>query len=288
VRLFFTGEAQRPDMEEADYAFGFDHEEYINHPGYMRMPLFAFDVVCEQNFDLAANQFCRLGVKPQAYVADVMNKKSKFCCFISSHPTRMRRLIFEELSKYKNIDSYGSFLRNVKMAPAHDRSVNISMMEPYKFAITFEHSEYPGYATEKTYRAMLADAIPICWGNDLISRDFNTGSFISYYDFENDHERRVRRCIYRFLYDRMKPKSPILACVDRCGTAAFRKFWNRSESFLLSKRVIRRMVDRIIAVDRDDRLYANYLTIPWHHGNESTVSVFLNRMEERLRQIFGL
>jgi hypothetical protein len=35
---------------------------------------------------------------------------------------------------------------------------------------------------------MLANTIPIYWGNPLVHEDFNTNSFINYYDFKNENE----------------------------------------------------------------------------------------------------
>ncbi len=35
---------------------------------------------------------------------------------------------------------------------------------------------------------MLVNSLPIYWGNPLVDRDFNTNSFLNYFDFKNENE----------------------------------------------------------------------------------------------------
>lgn len=62
----------------------------------------------------------------------------------------------------------------------HDK---LGFIKDYKFNIAFESGSYPGYTTEKILEAMLANCLPIYWGNPLIYKDFNPRSFLNYSDF---------------------------------------------------------------------------------------------------------
>ena len=64
----------------------------------------------------------------------------------------------------------------------------MEFLKKYKFTIAFENESFPGYTTEKIFEPMLVNSIPIYWGNPEIHRDFNTESFISYHDFNNEKE----------------------------------------------------------------------------------------------------
>ena len=62
----------------------------------------------------------------------------------------------------------------------------------YKFSISFENNayrpQYPGYTTEKIMEPMTVNSIPIYWGNPKIELEFNTKSFINFYDFKSDDD----------------------------------------------------------------------------------------------------
>ena len=59
-------------------------------------------------------------------------------------------------------------------------------LKPYKFTISFENEEAPYYTSEKVFEAMKMNSIPIYWGNPEIGLDFNTNSFINWYDYGSD------------------------------------------------------------------------------------------------------
>jgi hypothetical protein len=62
----------------------------------------------------------------------------------------------------------------------------------YKFSIAFENEAYrpqhPGYTTEKIMEPMTVNSVPIYWGNHLINKEFNTKSFVNFYDFKDMNE----------------------------------------------------------------------------------------------------
>ena len=94
----------------------------------------------------------------------------------------------EKLSKYKRVDSGGRHLNNIG-GPVDDK---LEFQKDYKFSIAFENSAFPGYLTEKLPEAVIAQTLPIYWGDKLVHRDFNTARFLNYPDFGSDDVRSVR------------------------------------------------------------------------------------------------
>jgi alpha(1,3/1,4) fucosyltransferase len=172
IKIFFTGENQRPNFNECDYAFTFD---YIDNPNHYRLPLYA----------LYLDQNPYLLIKKDIDVFNILKEKNKFCNFVFSNKCAKERVdFFNKLSKYKRVDSGGRCLNNIG-GPVRDK---LAFIKDYKFTIAFENSSYPGYTTEKLIHPMLVNSLPIYWGNKLVGKDFNTKSFIYYYDFKNETE----------------------------------------------------------------------------------------------------
>jgi hypothetical protein len=112
--------------------------------------------------------------------------KRKFCNFVVSNgKCQERNKFFTELSKYKKVDSGGRWMNNIGYAVSDKRK----FQSEYKFSIAFENDAYrtqhPGYTTEKIMEPMTVNSIPIYWGNPAIDREFNTKSFVNFYDFGN-------------------------------------------------------------------------------------------------------
>ncbi len=139
VKIFYTGENITPDYNIADYAIGFDYMDFCDR--YLRIPLWIF---------------CGIFKK-------IKYNKTKFCSFLVSNgkATMLRDIFFEELSKYKKVDSGGRWKNNIG-APIENK---IEWLKSYKFNICFENSSHPGYLTEKLFDAFAAGCIPIYWGD---------------------------------------------------------------------------------------------------------------------------
>lgn len=166
IRIFYTGENIRPDFKECDFALSFDH---LSDPRNLRLPLY----VLYNDFPLLIHR---------TVPDNLLNQKTKFCCFVVSNPGNpIRNEFFRKLSDYKRVDSAGRYLNNIG-GPVSDK---IDFMKDYKFVISFENESYPGYVTEKVYEPKLVDSLPIYWGDPLISKEFNTESFINCHDFES-------------------------------------------------------------------------------------------------------
>ena len=110
----------------------------------------------------------------------------KFCNFVASNGNCQERNQFVQLlSQYKKVDCGGQWMNNIGYAVTDKRK----FQSEYKFSISFENNAYrpqfPGYTTEKIMEPMTVNSMPIYWGNPKISEEFNTNSFVNFYDFNN-------------------------------------------------------------------------------------------------------
>ena len=176
TRIFYTAENLRPDFNACDFAIGFD---YDNDPRYYRLPLYALYM------DEPGLKEKLLKKNSAAEALKIWKSKTKFCCMVVSNDQAKKRLqFFEKLSKYKTVDSGGKVMNNVG-GPVKDKMAFIS---DFRFVIAFENASYPGYTTEKIIEPLLADCIPLYWGNPLISKEFNTGRFLNLHGSKSDEE----------------------------------------------------------------------------------------------------
>jgi hypothetical protein len=214
VRIFYTGENIRPDMNQCDYAFCYD---YSDNPRIFRMPLYPF-----------FNDPQKLLRRPP--VEEIMKQKTEFCNFIYSNsgPTERVRF-FKKLSKYKKVISAGRYMNNTGV-PLRNK---VEFVRKFKFSIAFENESYPGYTTEKVFEPMLVDSLPIYWGNPLIGRDFNSRSFLNYHDFESEDD----------------------------------------------------LIDRIIEIDSNDELWAEYISQPYYENNQLSEYVDPVSLRAKFRRI---
>jgi len=171
-KIFYTGENIEPPLEYCDYSFSFD---YLDDARNYRLPHY-----------LLYDGYYELALEKQI---DESLAKRKFCNFVVSNgDCQQRNRFFEKLSKYKKVDSGGRFANNIGYAVPDKRK----FQSEYKFSIAFENNAYrpqhPGYTTEKIMEPMTVNSIPLYWGNPLIGKEFNTESFINFYDFNSEDD----------------------------------------------------------------------------------------------------
>jgi len=116
---------------------------------------------------------------------------------VSNPRCQERKKIFERLSKYKKIDSYGKFLNNMgyDVLPGFDTKEFLDVVGQYKFIVTFENSQKGYYITEKICHGYLAHTIPIYWGSANIEKYFNVDSMVYIRNYDKDVERAIERII---------------------------------------------------------------------------------------------
>jgi len=169
-KIFYTSENVLPDFEECDFAITFCH--LPDEPRHLRLPQYVHYV----------EDPVQLIKEPDYIPLDILKQKEKFCNFVVSNPRGVERnKFFRMLNRRKAVDSGGRHFNNLGKVV----SDKISFIKDYKFTLAFENSSSAGYTTEKLVEPMLAQSLPIYWGNPDVARDFNPRSFINISDFSS-------------------------------------------------------------------------------------------------------
>ncbi|NRB11367.1 MAG: alpha-1,3-fucosyltransferase [Rickettsiaceae bacterium] len=188
VKLYFVGEAFRPDIEKYDLSIGFNR---ITHEKYMRIPLYYM-----YYSDKISTNFKREPCNPN---------KEYFACMLVSNPGRgkpraredegdrsfdgcvARDRAFHQISLYKRVASGGRHLNNLDgyIVPIPQTDEWLSKC---KFIISYENQKYDGYVTEKPFQSYLAGAVPIYYAEDNYHLDVNPESVIFAGDYDSEEE----------------------------------------------------------------------------------------------------
>jgi hypothetical protein len=137
------------------------------------------------------------------HVDFIIPEKTKICSMICSSKdmTTGHKLRLEVANNLKDkIDLYGGSHGSTRIGsgigPNGDwwRSKE-EALTPYMFSLVFENAKYPKYYTEKITDCFALGVVPIYWGTDLISDDFNSEGIIAWNsDFDPS-------CLSKELYD---------------------------------------------------------------------------------------
>jgi hypothetical protein len=176
IKIHFSGESRTREKLCFDYARyenyhivlrGHDSQENI-----IDLPGFAPYILCNNLYDRLVNRPFSNAPIPK-----------KFCCFIVTNwGTECRNNMFEELCKYKKVDSGGKFKNNIGyIVEGHywDKQM-IDFISQYKFIICFENTKEDNYITEKIINPFLAGCVPIYWGTESRNNTFNKNAYLSW------------------------------------------------------------------------------------------------------------
>jgi hypothetical protein len=183
IKIFYTGENERPWNYKCNYSISFDHDDFDGRN--FRLPLYViYDY--DNHFRNVRNSTTAIRT-----VEDLQEEKKGFCSFVVKNGGCERRNQWFHFlnNNYKPVASGGPLFNNIGyVLPRGEESVKakIDFLNSYKFNLCFENSSYPGYATEKIYEALCAKTIPIYWGSPTIEVDFNPKSYISWHDYQDD------------------------------------------------------------------------------------------------------
>lgn len=269
VKVFIGCENLRPIMSECDWAFGVETESRLRHPRYMRIARWGDDshlVQQDKNW------------------ADILKAKRRFCVFLYSAKVPYREAFYQALSRYKHVDAPGLSMNNMPgidpVPGQRDWDVKIEFLRQYKFVIAFENASRAGYNTEKLTHAIEADCLPIYWGDPEIGRAFNTRRFINGRDYLPAPRHFLPRLPYRPHSLGSGPQPTLLQRVARRfnGTAS------EIEQRVWAARGFDALVERVIEIDNDDRLYLGHLQEPLLIDNKPPDR---SRWIARWREIFA-
>lgn len=179
VRIHINAEYEFPDYNTYDYVIGMvdceQNERYLYYPIYM------WRDGTSKYFDLAMEKHKK-----------ECNPKNKLFCnqlisnSIICDPYRFQ--IYRELSKYKKVDSAGSYEHNVPFEIGLTPEDKLEFSKNYKFSLAVENTSRKGYVSEKIIEAWAAGTIPIYYGAEDIAEIFNEEAFINCGKAENIQE----------------------------------------------------------------------------------------------------
>jgi hypothetical protein len=169
LRVQFSGEPNfgNPDKFDINFVPG-------KHPtisSVIPIPFASFFMYCN-----------KIGTSQLVTTRKLNKQQSKFCLFSVSNPIgEDRNKFFQELSKYKPIDSCGKYLNNMgKQCPGSDYQSKeyVDFISDYKFMICFESKVNNNYLTEKLITAYISGTIPIYWGCPNLEEYANMDSIL--------------------------------------------------------------------------------------------------------------
>lgn len=125
---------------------------------------------------------------------DYLKEKTKFCAYMYNMSYDHRIKYFHLVSKYKKVDALGKCCNNVNIEFTRNKytstqtynDIAVEYYSDYKFVLAIENSNIRGYATEKLMNPLIANSIPIYWGNSEIFQIINKKRVIYIPDFDND------------------------------------------------------------------------------------------------------
>jgi hypothetical protein len=129
------------------------------HPTTNNFVIFPHMSFYMNSYNINASDF----IIPRKY----KSAQPKFCLFsVSNGGVQERNNFYNELSKYKTVDSCGKFMNNLGYnCPGNFASKEYhDMLSQYKFMICFENKSMKNYLTEKLINAYKYGTIPIYWG----------------------------------------------------------------------------------------------------------------------------
>lgn len=189
VKIFFTGENERPPEGRWDAYLSFDLHSFDGRNAYL--PLWWVT-----SSDLLVPTVSPYLGKPIT-IDEMLTPRTprlqgrdKFCvAFIGkAYPFRMHAL--SAISKIGEVDVFGGIARNTRQTRAEEK---YEISQRYKFVFAFENDLYPGYVTEKVPEAWATGAVPLYWGSDPAGY-LNQNAFINLANFQTleDFVERIR------------------------------------------------------------------------------------------------
>ena len=175
VRIMWSGENYIPDFNLIDYAISPYPINFMDRHFYSPMFYDSF------------GHCLSLKNKKRDYSDSILCEKKYFANFICSHESeyKIRGDFFKLLSKYKRIESPGSYLNNMEhgFMVGRQNEEKTEFQRLCKFTLCFESTKHEGFVTEKITDAFFSDTVPIYYGSSTVKQFFNSKAFIDVSDF---------------------------------------------------------------------------------------------------------
>ena len=174
IKIFYTGENERPNFEDCTYSLTFDFEDYEGRN--IRLPLWFIQLDWYNKKGYTNPEFV-LPLDKIYQNTHIDTPKTKFCVLVNNNLFSNRLACIEALKPYKAVDCFGKPFGNW----FYGESKKYEIFSHYKFSICFENSLAPtgGYYTEKLIHAKCSGTLPLYYADANISQDFNTKSFLN-------------------------------------------------------------------------------------------------------------
>lgn len=125
---------------------------------------------------------------------DYINTKKKFCAFMYSTCLQNREDMFHLISNYKHVDALGVSCKNIDIPNTRHvysdtetyNDIAIQIYTDYKFVISMENKLFDGYFTEKLINPIIANSIPIYWGDSSAFQYINKKRIIYIPDYTSE------------------------------------------------------------------------------------------------------
>lgn len=180
IHILVSGEVYSPNWNVHDYALSFNKMSYEDRFFWMP-PAFA-----------RIEEYKKI-VGRKIDIDEVMKQKNLFCNFIygNADGQKQREELFHEISKYKHVDSTGTWLNNQNPYFQTKRGEEKNkFQERCKFSIAVEEDSFNGYITEKIFEAISNYSVPIYYGDPLIEQIINPKAFINARNYSSYEELR--------------------------------------------------------------------------------------------------
>ncbi len=113
---------------------------------------------------------------------DISEKNRTVAWFVSNCQVNSKReLLVRKLSLHIPVDIYGC--SKLSCPRGQQPSCNLMLSRHYRFYLSFENSLCPDYVTEKLYRPLSYDTVPVVFGGSDYSLYLPVGSYIDARDF---------------------------------------------------------------------------------------------------------
>jgi hypothetical protein len=176
IRIQYAGENVRPNLKVFDYSLTYDFDSY-NGKNF-RFPLWMMHIdwfnvgtydnpewLIPESYLYCKNEFTQ---KP----------KDKFCSIVYGKQIDSRINAIKNISNaYKNVDVFGKANPYIPLPDGEKHKMDL--ISDYKFSLCYENTVTPGYHTEKLLHGKVAGNVPIYYGDETVSEDFNINGFIN-------------------------------------------------------------------------------------------------------------